>query len=132
MKLFRNGDQQVILSIDKTFALVIGRREGLREVDGILGAGFLAEAAEDATQHVDLVAGCVLFFPVEMFLARLPLGGLHSDGFGGAGDGAKAAGRAALPSLLVPVQDVQAPEYRAEGPLLLRVVDGSLLFEQVP
>src|SRR5439155_3937196 len=50
------GDEQLLLGVDEGVALVVGELVVLLEVDGVLGAGLLAHAAEDAAQHVDLVA----------------------------------------------------------------------------
>src|SRR5512143_3818745 len=53
------ADQQLVLGVDEGLAPVVGQLVVLLEEDGVLGAGLLAHAAEDAAQHVDLVAGRV-------------------------------------------------------------------------
>src|SRR5262249_37375703 len=50
------ADEQLVLGVDEGFPLVVRELVFLLEVDRVLRTGLLAHAAEDAAQHVDLVA----------------------------------------------------------------------------
>src|SRR5262249_12828785 len=113
-------DEQLVLRIDEGVALVVRELVVLLEVDRVLGAGFLAVAAEDAAEHVDLVALGVAL-PVRDRLVRIVLGGLHEDRVGRAGDRAQLATDAALEAGLVAGGEVVGPGARARPPILFSV-----------
>ena len=113
-----------ILSEDEILPQVIGRDGAVGEENRFFRAGFLAESAEDAAQHVDLVHGGVLFLAVEGFLAFFALGSRHGDRFGRAGNSAQAAGGAVFTPLCIAFQHVHAPIDGREVPLHFRVAYG--------
>src|SRR6185503_16084049 len=92
--------------------------------------GFLAVAAEDAAQHVDVVALRVPLPGGVPFGLRV-LRGFHVDRVRGADRGAQAAADAALEAVLVPVQLVQAAESRIHLHPLLGIADRDRLLEEV-
>src|SRR5439155_8275098 len=69
------------------------------------GAGFFAIAAEDAAQHVDLIAHRVAFAGRDAVVGVV-FGGLDPDRLGGAGGGAQRAADALFQAVFVAVEDV--------------------------
>src|SRR5439155_4266746 len=96
----------------------------------VLGTGLLAHAAEDAAQHVDLVA-LRESLAVRTRGGRIVLRGLHVDRVRRAGHRAQLAAHAALEAVGVPGEDVEPAEAREHLELLVRVLDGEGLLEQV-
>src|SRR5687767_9156816 len=92
--------------------------------DGIHRAGFLAEAAVDALEQVDVVARGA---------ARAVVGdvGLDGDGQRRAYRLAQLAGDAAFFAVRITAQRVQATEARRLRGLLFRVVHGELAGEEL-
>src|SRR5438445_1198137 len=74
-------------------------------------AGFDAEAAEDAAQHVDLVDFRVAVAFGDLVAGRV-LAGDHADAVRGTGGGTERAADALLQAVLVPAQDAPAPVAR--------------------
>src|SRR5262245_11031729 len=102
----------------------------MSQEDRVLGARFLAVAAEDAAKHVDLVALGVAL------AGRIPLGlrvltRLHVDRVGGTDGRAEAAADAALEAVLVAVKLVEAPEARIHLHALLGVAERDRLLEEM-
>src|SRR5579872_647236 len=122
--------QQFVLAVDEPLAGEVGQIETRREHDGIGGARFLAPAAEDAAQHVDLVA-------IAEALARR--GGMrwiilrpdHGDRVGRTGDRAQLAADAALQAVIVLAQLVNAAESLGVRERLARIIDRRFLAEEV-
>ena len=75
----------------------------MRQFDGVDGAGFLAHAAVDAAEFVD-----VEFLGVFLAIGPGGLGGFDVDAAGGAGGGAHEAGDAFDAAFLVLVQAMHA------------------------
>src|SRR6185437_2485049 len=93
--------------------------------------GQLAVAAEDAAAHVDLVdAGVALAGRVALLVGVLRRD--DADAVRRAGGGAERATDALLEAVLVPVQTVAAAEARVHRPLVLGVLLGDGLPEQMP
>src|SRR5579871_31358 len=92
--------------------------------DGVHRAGFLAQPAIDAFGHVDVVARCA---PAAV-LARLHLDG---DGLSRADRLAELAGDAALLAVGIAAQRVLAAEARAQGPLLVGIVESDPRPEEI-
>src|SRR5690606_14209756 len=127
----RGAHQHVFLAVDEVLVAEVGELELVAQHDRARGASLLAEAAEDAAQHVDLVdLGVALagrHRVVGVVLRRL-----HVDGVGGAGGGAQAAADALLEARVGMPQQVVAPaEARLDVDALLRVGDGVGTLEQV-
>jgi hypothetical protein len=122
--------EQHVLGVDHGLARHLGELVVVAEGDGVERTGQLAVAAEDATAHVDLVdAGVALTRRVALGLGVL--GRDDADAVGRAGGCAERAADALLEAVLVPVQAVPAAEARVDGPLVLRVLLGHGLAEQV-
>src|SRR5690606_1079308 len=85
----------------------------------------------DATQHVDLIFRGILLFAVQMLFTGLALGSFHGDGFGRTGKRAESASGAAFATLFITIQNLKSAEYFRKGTLLLRILNGSLLLEEV-
>src|SRR5690554_1229127 len=87
--------QHVFLAVHEVLVAEVRQFELVPQHHGARGAGFLAEAAEDAAQHVDLVDGGVALAGRDGVIGVV-LRRLHVDGVGGAGRGAEAATDALL------------------------------------
>jgi hypothetical protein len=119
----RGRHQQPLLGVDEVLALEVGQLVLVAQDDRLRRAGLLAVAAEDAAQHVDLVAAGVALAGRDARLVGV-LGRLDVDGLGRAGGGAQRAADAALQAVLVAHQVVAAPEARDRDRLLLGILDG--------
>src|SRR5581483_4386645 len=90
----------------------------------------LAVAAEDAAAHVDLVDARVALSRRDAVLRRV-LSRHDADAVGGARSRAERAADALLEAVLVPVQAVAAAEARIDRALVLRVLLGDRLLEDL-
>src|SRR5690606_38572452 len=125
------ADQHVLLAVDEVLVAVVGELELVAEDDRAGGARLLAEAAEDAAEHVDLVDLRVAL-PRRHRVRRVVLGGLDVDRVGRAGGGAERTPDALLEARVgVPQQVVAAPEPRLQPHRLLRVLHGDGTLEEV-
>src|SRR5262245_5931846 len=124
------GDQQFVLRVDERLAAVIGELVLLLEVDGVFGAGLFAHPAEDAAQHVDLVSAGVAF-PVRLGIVGRILGSLHEDRVGRAGHRAELTTHATLEAVAMAGEDVEPAEAREHLQLLVGILDGEGLLEEV-
>src|SRR5690554_6933084 len=71
--------QHVLLAVHEVLVAEVRQLELVPQHDRARGADFLAEAAEDAAQHVDLVDGGVALAGRDR-VVRVVLRGLHVDG----------------------------------------------------
>src|SRR5437868_7521036 len=133
VRLLRRGDlflvavadrEQHVLGEVQVAALLAVVFEGLRLDDRIDRAALLAEAAEDALGEIDVVARRA----ARAVVADVAL---DRDRQRRADRLAQLAGDAALLAVLVAAQRVQAAKARRERRLLLGVLDGHLLREEV-
>lgn len=122
---------QLVFAEYKTVARIVGGEDAVGEEDRFLGTSLFAQAAENTTQHIDLVGRRVFFFAIKMFFSLLPFAGSHRDGFGRAGHRAKTTGCAALGSFVVALQHVLSAPHGAHFALNFRILHRSLLFEEV-
>lgn len=119
--------QQLIFAINHLLSSGSCERVIFHQKNSFFGTNFLAVAAEDAAEHVDVKPGRDL-------LAVGPggRGGLDGDAFGGAGRGAHVTGHAFDPALLILCQFVEAAVPCRNRPLLLGVLHSEPFPEQVP
>mmetsp|Transcript_41709 Transcript_41709/g.102751 ORF Transcript_41709/g.102751 Transcript_41709/m.102751 type:complete len:233 (-) Transcript_41709:112-810(-) len=108
--------EQLLLVVQQLLVRVGGVLEVRALHDGVHGARLLAEAAEDALRHVDVVARGPA-------AAVLPLLRLDGDGLRGAHRLAQLASNAPLLARGVPPQRVLPAEARAQRTFLKRVVN---------
>mmetsp|Transcript_35132 Transcript_35132/g.56716 ORF Transcript_35132/g.56716 Transcript_35132/m.56716 type:complete len:233 (-) Transcript_35132:122-820(-) len=116
--------QQLLLVVQKLFVRLCGVLKVGSLHDRIDRARLLAEAAEDALSHIDIVACCT----AAAVCARLCLNG---DGLGGANSFAKLAGYTALLPARVSSECMFSTETRAQRSSLEGIVDGDLWLEVV-
>src|SRR4029077_9988352 len=117
--------EQLFLVVVELLAGLGGELEVGALDDGIHRAGLLAEAAIDALDHVDVVAGRA---PRAVVAARAGLDGYglrRADGF------AQLAGDAAFLAVRIATQRMLAAETGRQGPALERIVECLLLGEEV-
>src|SRR5215204_3034113 len=117
--------EQALLVIEEFFARLGGELEIRSLDDRVHWAGFLAQPAIDAFDHVDIVAGGA---PGAVVAARA---GLDGDRLRRANRLAQLAGNAALLAVGVAPQRVLAAETRRQRVLFERIVDGRLRLEEV-
>src|SRR5262245_61215237 len=84
------GDEEFVLGVDERLAAIVGELVLLLEIDGIFGARLFTHAAENAAEHVDLVAARIPL-AVGARVLRLVLRCLDIDGVGRAGHRAQLA-----------------------------------------
>jgi hypothetical protein len=123
-----DADEQVGLVPDEVLLAVDRQLVVLAHEDRRDRARLLAVAAEDAPGLVDLVDRSVAGARLHRSVV---LGRLQVDGVGRAGHRAEPAGHALLQAVLVAHQDLLAPVLGERGELLVRVVRGDLLPENV-
>src|SRR3546814_411365 len=99
--IVKPGLYQFVFAINKILAEVVGRYMRTIQVNGFLGARLLTKTAEYAAKHIDLIYGGVLFFPIQVLFAFLPLGRNHGDGFSGARQRAQPTGGTPFPTLFI-------------------------------
>jgi hypothetical protein len=93
-------------------------------------AGLFAHPAEDAAQHVDLVATRVAF-PVRLGIVGRILGSLHEDRVGRARHRTQLTTHATLEAVAVAGEDVEPAEAREHLQLFVGILDGEGLLEEV-
>src|SRR5215467_5256259 len=117
--------EQTLLVVVELLAR-LGRELEIRALhNGIDRAGLLAQAAIDAFDHVDVVAGG----PARAIVAART--GLDGDCLRGADRLAQLAGDAALLAIGIAAQRMLAAEARRDRPLLERIVECRLGLEEV-
>src|SRR5213079_1615839 len=100
------------------------------ERDRVEWAGDLAVAAEDAAAQVDLVDPRVALARRDAVVGGV-LGGDDADAVGGARGRAQRAADALLEPVVVPPEPMPAAEARVDRPLVLRVLLGDRLLEDL-
>lgn len=109
--------------------MIVRQFEFLSKNDGTGWAGFLAVAAEDASDHVDLVPSRVSLAGTESLLVRI-LGCLNVNTFGRACASAERTPNAPLQSAVVPGQNMTPSRAGILLPPLLWVLNRDLLVPQ--
>src|SRR5213079_2107027 len=127
--LDRLGEQHV-LRVDQVVARVLRDLELVAERDGVERARELAVAAEDAAAEVDLVDARVALAGRDAVVRRV-LGRDDANAVGRARSGAERAADALLEAVVVPPEPVPAAEARVDRPLVLRVLLGDRLREDL-
>src|SRR6185437_10072340 len=117
-------NQQVLLFVDHVVTPVLAHLGVGRELDGVGGAGILAEAAEDAAGKIDAK-------PLRIAAAAGVFGGLQGDAIDGASGGTEVTGDAALAAVGIAGEDDAPAIAGGEVGLLLRILDGDALGEGV-
>src|SRR5438874_2888482 len=108
--------QEHLLRVDEVRPGEVGQLVLGAEADRIDWTGFLAVAAEDAADHVDLVDSGVPLAGRGR-LSRVVVRRLDEDGAGGAGGGAQLAADTPLEAIRVAIQPVPTPKRRRQLPL---------------
>src|SRR6478672_9612163 len=122
--------EQHVLGVDQVVAVVLGDLEVVAQRDRVERAGELAVAAEDAARHVDLVDARVALARRDTILRRV-LGRHDADAVRRARRRAERAADALLEAVLVPVQAMASAEARVHRSLVLRVLLGDRLLEDL-
>src|SRR3972149_1567254 len=128
LALPRDRDDQHFFSIDGCLAGGEGQLVIAPQHNRFGRAGVLAEAAEDAAQHIDLVgAGVALAGRIARLVGVLRR--LHEDRVGGAGRRAQRAPNALLQAVVVALQLVATLETPRHRLFDLRILDRHRLFK---
>jgi len=123
----------VILGVAANIALVIYFQKKAPDLQVLFKHGSNIEPVWDSEMIQKVVLITVLAITTTfVLLAFLALASYHRDGFGGAGYGAQAAGRAALAARFIALEHVQAPKNGRERTRFFRVANGDLLFGSSP
>src|SRR5690606_1276526 len=116
--------------VDHRLARITGDLIVVLQHDRIDRAGFLAKAAENAADHVDLVAAGIAFARgVPLFVGIFRR--FHEDGVGRAGGGAERTATATLEAVRMALQLETPTKALEHGPLDFRILERYWLLDPI-